>query len=190
MTGHVRLDGFTYETTRRAWDAKTRIPWLERDPDRADPSRPGPTQPYRQLARYFDAVGKTENAVIGVAAACVVGWVVYRRSQRMGIMAPSDKDAAKELQNTGKLPGHYPRFNLFIASLEYTFPLVKLGQADKWQPQPGDAPPLKGSLFRRLAQLIALRRSLRWIIWAQILLGWLLATLFVAAITGLVQHGT
>jgi hypothetical protein len=62
----MRLDGFTYETTRRQWDAKTRIPWLERDPDAMveEGHRPmlGPTQPYRQLARYFDGVGKTADA--------------------------------------------------------------------------------------------------------------------------------
>jgi hypothetical protein len=146
--------------------------------------------PLKLLKKPIGYGYRPENALIGVAAACVVGWVVYWRSHRIGIMVPSDKDAANELQTTGKLPAHYPRFNPFIASLEYTFPLVKLGQADKWQPDPGPAPPFKGNLFQRLAQLVALRRSLRWIIWAQILLGWLLATLFVAAVTGLVQHGS
>jgi hypothetical protein len=224
-TGPVRLDGFTYETTHRPWDAKTRIAWIERDPDQSVPKQPGPTQPYHELAQYFDRVGKTsdarqvrielerklyryddnplkllkkpigygyrpENALIGVAAVCLVGWVIYRRGYRMGIMVPSDKDAARELQTTGKLPTHYPRFHPFIASLEYTFPLVKLGQADKWQADPSCAPSAEGKLFRRLAQMITLRRSLRWIIWAQILLGWLLATLFVGAVTGLVQHGS
>jgi hypothetical protein len=66
--------------------------------------------------------------------------------------------------------------------------LVKLGQTDKWQPAARSAPAFEGSIFRRLAQLFTLRRSLRWIVWGQILLGWLLATLFVAAATGLVQH--
>jgi hypothetical protein len=217
-TGPIWLDGFTYETTSGPWDAKTRISWLERDTT-------GATHPYRQLAKYFDGVGKTadarqvrialekklypqddnplkflkkpigygyrqENALIGVATACVIGWVVYWRSNRMGIMVPSDKDAADTLRTTGTLPAHYARFHPLIASLENTFPLVKLGQVDKWQPEPSPAPPLTGNLFQRLAQLVALRRSLRWIIWAQILLGWLLATLFVAAVTGLVQHGS
>ena len=224
-TGPTRLDGFTYETTHRPWDAKTRIMWLERDPDQTGPTQPGPTQPYRQLAKYFDGVGKTtdarqvrialerklyshddnplkflkkpigygyrpENALIGVAALSVVGWIVYWRSHRMGIMVPSDKDAADAVRTTGKLPAHYPRFNPLIASLEHTFPLVKLGQADKWQPEPSPAPPFKGTVGQRLVQLVALRRSLRWILWAQILLGWLLATLFLAAVTGLVQHGS
>jgi len=133
---------------------------------------------------------RPENALIYMGAVCVVGWVVYWRSYRMGIIIPSDKDAAHELQTKGKLPANYPRFNPLIASLENTFPLVKLGQADKWQPEPRPAPPFTGNLFQRLWQLVALRRSLHWIVWAQILLGWLLAALFAAAVTGLVQHGT
>jgi len=215
-TGPIRLDGFTYEITSRQWDAKTRVPWLERDTT-------GATQPYHQLAKYFEGIGRTsdgrqvrialekmlyrqddnplkflkppigygyrpENALIGVAGACIIGSVVYWRSYRMGIMVPSDKDAATTLRQTGRLPAHYPRFQPFIASLENTFPLVKLGQAAKWQPDPNPAPPLRGNVFQRLAQLLTLQRSLRWLIWAQILLGWLLATLFLAAVTGLVQH--
>ena len=214
----VLLDGFTYESTERQWEAKTRIPWLERD-------RSGATQPYYQLARYFDAIGKSadarqvrialeknlysqddnpikflkksigygyrpENALIGIVAACVIGWIVNRRSHRMGLMVPSDKDAAETLRSTGNLPPQYPRFHPLIASVEHTFPLIKLGQADKWQPDPSPAPPFKGTVLQRLGQLVALKRSLRWIIWAQILLGWLLATLFVAAVTGLIQHGS
>jgi hypothetical protein len=213
----ILLDGFTYEIADPDWNAKTRLKWLENEDNRA-------TQPYYQLAKYFDGVGKTadakqvrialerklypvddnplkllkkpigygyrpENALMGVAIVCAVGWVVYWRSYRMGIMVPSDKDAANELQRTGKLPAHYPRFSPFIASLEHTFPLVKLGQSDKWQPEPSPAPLFEGNIWRRLVQFVGLRRSLRWFVWAQILLGWLLATLFLAAVTGLIQHG-
>jgi hypothetical protein len=67
-----------------------------------------------------------------------------------------------------KLPDYYPRFQPLIFSFKNTFPLVKLGQADKWQPNP--------------------KSGLRWVVWIQILLGWRLATLFVAGVTGLVQH--
>ena len=213
----VLLDGFTYEITERQWEAKTRIPWLEGDTS-------GATQPYYQLARYFEGIGKSadakqvrialekklypqddnplkflkksigygyrpENALIGIMATCLIGWIVYRRSHRMGLMVPSDTDAAEALRSTGKLPPDYPRFHPLIASLENTFPLIKLGQADNWQPDPSPASPFKGSVFQRLRQLVALKRSLRWIVWAQILLGWLLATLFVAAVTGLIRHG-
>jgi hypothetical protein len=71
------------------------------------------------------------------------------------------------------LPPHYPRFQPLMFSLETTFPLVKLGQADKWQPDPA-AP--------------GFMRILRWCIRVQILLGWLFATLFLAAVSGIVQH--
>src|SRR6185369_7449703 len=144
----VLLDGFTYEITERQWEAKSRIPWLESDSS-------GATQPYHQLARYFESIGRSsdarqvrialerklysqddnplkplkksigygyrpENALIGIMAACLVGWIIYRRSHRMGLMVPSDKEAAETLRSTGTLPPHYPRFHPLIASLEYT----------------------------------------------------------------------
>jgi hypothetical protein len=227
----ILLDGFTYERIKGLWgtkikglwgtktlDGNTGIQWLELD-------KTGATQPYRQLAQYFDASGKgaeskevlialerrlypqddnplkflkkaigygykPERAVGGLAIVCAVGWLAYWRSQRMGIMIPSDKDAAEALRTTGKIPAHYPRFNSLIASVENTFPLVKLGQADTWRPDSSPAPPFIGNIRQRLWQSVALRRSLPWIIWAQILLGWLFATLFVAAVAGLIHHGT
>jgi len=47
-TGPIRLDGFTYETTSRPWewDARTRIPWLERDNSNV-------TQPLSSISKVF-----------------------------------------------------------------------------------------------------------------------------------------
>jgi hypothetical protein len=53
--------------------------------------------------------------------------------------------------------------------------LAKLGQADKWQPDPRPtAPPLA--------------RMARWALWVQVVIGWILATLFVAGISGLIRR--
>jgi len=82
-------------------------------------------------------------------------------------MTPTDKDAANAFKTGFPVPAHYPKFQPVIYSLENTFPLVKLGQGDKWRP---------------------LKTGPRWVVWLQILLGWLLATLFVAGIAGVVQH--
>jgi len=71
------------------------------------------------------------SAVLGL-----IGWVIYRRSYLAGTLVPSDKDAYMELREKGTIPPHYPRLSSFMMSVENSLPLVKLGQSDKWQPDP------------------------------------------------------
>jgi hypothetical protein len=111
-----------------------------------------------------------ENAIWGLGGLTMVGWLLYWRSYRMGTMVPTDRDAGEAFRSSHTLPAHYPRFHALIYSLENTFPLVKLGQADKWQPDPSGK-----------------RRDFRWLRWLQIVLGWFLAVLFAAAVSGLVR---
>jgi hypothetical protein len=166
-----------------------------------------------------------------IVASSTVGWIIYRRSYLAGTMLPSDKEAHEEFTKPkgGILP-HYPKFSPLIYSVENSLPLVKLGQADKWQPvAPGQtAPPhkrpatelayrvnwewvspkLRGAaqaLLRGLAGMWdrapewmqkcwkwtsarpTVPRFVMWFLWIQILLGWLLATLFVAGVSGIVH---
>ena len=53
-----------------------------------------------------------------------------------GSFAPTDKDAYVYFTVEHRLPDHYERFHATIYSLENSFPLVKLGQVDRWQPDP------------------------------------------------------
>jgi hypothetical protein len=112
------------------------------------------------------------NAIWGLGLLTAVGWLVYWRSYRMGAMVPTDRDANEAFRSSRTLQAHYPKFHALIYSLENTFPLVKFGQGDKWQPDP-----------QRRAWF------LRWFRWAQIVLGWFLAALFAVAVSGLVVHG-
>jgi hypothetical protein len=123
----------------------------------------------------------------------LVGWTVYSISYKAGTMVPTDKDAHAQFTNcptisTDKnaraqstncrtVPGHYPAFSALVYSLETSLPLVHLGQADKWQPDPGSSPSSFGSA----------RWFVMWFHWIQIMLGWLLATLFVAGVSGIVH---
>jgi hypothetical protein len=200
--GHLRLDGFTYDSVSGdGWDAETRKGWLNRDATLT-------TQPYRQLAKVFRESGQEEQRqqvliamearlsasmdglashlfrayigygyktsradIAGLAALSGLGALLYWRSYRMGKMVPTDEEAARAFKSGGLLPDHYPHFQPVVFSIENTFPLVKLGQVDKWQPaQPPHGP------------------VIRWVVWAQVLLGWLFATLFVADVAGLVKH--
>jgi hypothetical protein len=66
----------------------------------------------------------------------LLGWIIYRRSYLAGSLVPSDKDAYLQLREKGKPPPYYPLLSSVMLSLENSLPLVKLGQADKWQPDP------------------------------------------------------
>jgi hypothetical protein len=73
-------------------------------------------------------------AVGYISLMSTLGWIIYRRGYLARTMVPTDKDAYNELKLGKRLPPHYPRFAPLIFSLENSLPLVKLGQADKWQP--------------------------------------------------------
>ena len=144
-----------------------------------------------------------ERAIGYLCGLTALGWVLYRRAARVGAMAPTEKDAYAEFHATGRPPAHYPPFNALIYSLENCVPLVKLGQDNHWQPDPNPQDPAPSvapelRIRKTLATLRLLRlpaqvtspAALRWMRWIMIILGWLLATFFVAAVTGIVKTGS
>jgi hypothetical protein len=114
---------------------------------------------------------RPERAIWGLLFLWLAGSLVYWYGNQLGGIVPTDKESAEMLSVERRLPDHYPRFTAPIFSLENTFPLVKLGQAEKWQANP-----------------VGRFEALKWVIWGQNLAGWLLATLFLAALSGVVQH--
>ena len=209
--GRVTLDGFTYCRIEPA-DSRSRLRWLALDSSPA-------TQPYRQLAKVLQDSGDARGAKCVLIAMekklSARDWLRWLRAfigygykpgraavlmfllwlggaflaQRTFILhgiVPTDKEAYSNVQSKREVPAYYPPFQPFMFSLEHTFPLVKLGQADKWQPAPDERP---DSCMILNSQCVGSARFMRWFIWAQIVLGWLLATLFVAAVSGIVQRG-
>jgi hypothetical protein len=216
----LALDGFVYDRIADGpSDAASRLDWLKLDnsgsnqpyrqlakvlEDSGDAA--GATQvrqalqarlssndwpPFRLLERSIGYGYQPQRALWGLAGLTALGALIYWRAHRMGTMTPTDKDAAQGAKSSPGLPGHYPRFQPFIFSLENTFPLVKLGQVDKWQPDPSHEPTISpdGVALKRFLARSPSPRVIRWFAWIQILLGWLFATLFVAAVSGIVQHG-
>ena len=127
-----------------------------------------------------------------------LGWVIYRRAHLAKRITPTEKDAYDDYKTLKGLPPHYTKFSPLIYSLENTFPLVNLGQASKWQPDPlaakkkvnNDSPPLIVGLLNRLRSRFDEGTGfsfLRMFLWLQILLGWILATFFVAGLAGLIH---
>jgi len=209
--GKLFLDGFVYGhiSGHSPRDAKTRLRWLERQ----DPFTP---KPYRQLAKVLREAGDDSGArkvlfemerrrrqvedrswharlwgwalewtigygfypwraIIGLALLTIVGWGLFRQGYFSGAMAPTDKGAYCFFRAQGRPPDYYQRFTASVYSLENSLPFVNLGQKDHWTPDPNP------QASRRMPGF------LRWFRWGQVLLGWLLATLFVAGVTGVVR---
>lgn len=205
---NLELDGFVYERISIGpKDAKTRLEWLARQESFAP-------QPHRQLAKVLRDEGddagarlvlikmederrrkedqgwltRTWNLILRLtieygyspgralrllAALVLVGTIFFWVGYHDGSMVPTDANAYSRFEKDRQLPPQYDRFHALIYSMENSFPLVKLGQIDRWQPDPNQ------HTFAGI---------LRWFRWLQILLGWVLATLFVAGVTGIVRR--
>jgi hypothetical protein len=130
----------------------------------------------------------------------VVGTVVFGCGYLGGAMAPTDERAYEFFAQHGYAPDYYPQFNPLVYSIEHSFPLVSLGMKDRWSPNHGVSSD----------RLLLDWRGLRWLhgatfcdvqpfrwnapmclrlcLWLQVPLGWVLATLFVAGLTGVVKR--
>jgi sRNA-binding regulator protein Hfq len=129
-----------------------------------------------------------EKALWWLAGLTALGLILFWGGYAAGSIAPTDKDAYGPFKQNSHLPPHYESFYASIYSLENALPLVKLGQVDRWQPDPNREWVCKPAKWVPRSLCVALSPTpLRWFRWAQICLGWILATLFVAGVTGIVR---
>jgi hypothetical protein len=119
----------------------------------------------------------------------ILGTELFWFGSLAGVMVPTEKEAYQTYRCEGKPPPHYEDFSPFIYSVENSLPLVKLGQADKWQPDPHPevAVACKQKSETGLGHQCAWTVFLLWFVRSQISAGWLLATLFLAGVTGIVR---
>jgi hypothetical protein len=128
------------------------------------------------------------------------GYLSFALGYRAGIIAPTDKDAFADFQGNKLSPG-YQRFNAFTYSLDTFLPIINLGLKDKWMPNPIFSPGPKempGTLLGdyvsayipHVAELRFFRsgQALRVYFWCHLLIGWVLVTLIVAGLTGIIRH--
>jgi hypothetical protein len=147
------------------------------------------------------------RAIWFLCAMVALGWIIYFQAQRVGAMAPTDKDAYEKFHDPkGQVLGFYQPFTPLIYSLENSVPLLKFGQDEHWQPDasPRRHPPTVMDCTNVLCRMAAARdwlldallphwitspTALRWFRWVTIAVGWLLTTFFVAAVTGITKTG-
>jgi len=154
------------------------------------------------VLRWTIGYGQMPGRAFGwLAALWLLGFIFSGLGYLGGAMAPSQKDAYEIFQQQGQPPAYYPRFCAPVYSLDHSFPFVNLGEKDSWAPDPaglGRVPKShSGCLEPASGRYILLSQALRldsptflrvWF-WVQIMLGWVLATLFVAGLTGIVRSG-
>jgi hypothetical protein len=134
------------------------------------------------------------RALVGLVILVLIGWGVYAGARSDGVVVPREQKAYEFFKAHGNAPGHYEPLSPLVFSLENSLPLVKLGQIDYWQPDP--TPSWRSSteqahspdtLVQRKSSLLASPGFLFGFQRLQVLLGWILATLFLAGVTGIVQ---
>ncbi|MGO9611125.1 MAG: hypothetical protein ACLPT4_16000 [Verrucomicrobiia bacterium] len=197
--GKLFLDGFVYDEIANGapTEATNRIMWLHLQP--RDQFLP---QPYEQLASVLRKGGHEEDAVevliaknqdhlrytkrfignwwwygffgktIGYgyrpmrafwigAGLIIFGFILFRLGHNAGLLTCTD----------GEVKDAHVKFNAFFYSLETFIPLINLNFAAHWLP---DATRTMGSLLRLYR-------------WLHIIMGWILTTLLVGALAGLIK---
>lgn len=210
--GKLFLNGFVYDGigTKSPTDARSRISWLHLQPtDRFLP------QPYEQLAEVLRKTGHEDDAkdvliaknrdrasranwynpirswyflldiTIGYGyqpwyafwesvGFVAFGAYLFRKAKKAGIMAPTDG---------GDSPRNGLRFSGFVYSLETFVPLINLAMAEHWLPVG------EGKMEFRLGKRTfhVAENGLRRDPHVHKAVGWVLTTLWVGGLTGLIK---
>jgi hypothetical protein len=122
-----------------------------------------------------------------LAGLILLGFALYFAGYRAGSIAPTDKEAYGTFKASRQFPAHYERFHAFIYSIENSLPFIKLGQVDHWQADPRPESFVWHAPIFRLSVCLSLAGVLHWFQWLQILSGWVLGTLFIAGVTGVIR---
>jgi hypothetical protein len=116
------------------------------------------------------------------AAFVVLGWFVFHLGYEHGLIVPTKERVVISVayKPPGQLPRSYASFNALVFSLDNFLPIVNLRQKDNWQPNDAG----------RCVLLSEVRQCgwyLQVYIWLQILFGWVLTSLWVAGLSGLIR---
>jgi hypothetical protein len=137
-----------------------------------------------------------------------LGWALFGCGYLSGLVTRAEDRDAKE---DAKLLERYPKFSAFIYSLETFVPLLKLEVSQYWLPNANrgkEVPSLRKMMLKAVLWLPIVRRKEYWLdklscklnvgpsttgawlriyLWCHIIAGWVLTTLWVAGLTGLVK---
>jgi len=214
QAGGLELRGFRFDALKLDAGWARRLEWVRRQGFTT-----WSPEPYEQLAAYYRATGDEDGArrirveqgndelthlrttrrwrslgyrawrrplgwLVGygfrrqraawmLAATLVLAGVLFHRAERDGAMVPHPPPAAGSTSSLPPCGEAYPCFNSWVYGADVVLPIVDFGQDSAWRPIETDG---TGPVWL-------------WARWAFIAIGWVLASVFVAAFTGLVQRG-
>jgi hypothetical protein len=141
---------------------------------------------YRAFGRAIGYGYRPWRAFAMSLAVIIVGAVLFATGFRNGLISPTSQRISRQLGTVATrgttFPDDYPVFNAFAYSLEAFTPLLKLDQTASWQPNANRGAPL---VILGLATTTG--ALLRYYLWAHITLGWVLTTLWIGAVSGLIK---
>ena len=116
----------------------------------------------------------------------VLGWGLFAMGSRAGVMRPT-KESAYISGDGGehrRLSEDYPKFDPLVYSLDMFVRLVNLHQASYWLPNANR----EGELLTAKGFTVYITGDfLRCYLWVHIIMGWVLTTLLVVGLSGLIR---
>jgi hypothetical protein len=113
---------------------------------------------------------KPEGALIPSIAMVCLGCVLFQSGYNANAIVPSN-DEARIPNYSNQTRDSYPRFNAFVYSLEKFVPLLRFELGDYWVPN-------SNQVYGKV---------LRVFLWIHIVAGWLLSSLWIGSLTGLLK---
>lgn len=142
------------------------------------------------------------RAFSGLLILWAIGFLAFGWGYQMQAMVPSDRFAYQELESGKPLPGQYDPFCALVYAVDAGLPIISFGQRDRWHPGVASArPETDGGVYGTICYASFMRHwdphrvwvdapaLATWLAmyrWFHIALGWFLATMLVAGISGLV----
>jgi len=115
------------------------------------------------------------------AAFVFIGTILFKRGHRIQLITPTN-DRAYFVSGPPQVQEFYPRFNAFTYSLDSFVPLIRLRVAEYWLPNANLGGPVLGIRSLKWGAV------LRFYLWFHIIAGWVLTTLWVGALVGLIKN--
>lgn len=129
--------------------------------------------PNRALALAFAWLEEVPARILySIAVSLIMGGLIFSHAGSLGALAPTESQAYEAFIKGRPMPAAYPALNPFVYTVENALPLVKLGQDDKWAPDPRYVS----------SNWLTNYWFLMWVRWSLILFGWFQATVLAAAL--------
>jgi sRNA-binding regulator protein Hfq len=128
---------------------------------------------------------KPHRALLFAIIFVLYGGLLFDAADSLGWISHSKCEVKTSVSTSSlsQLPKEYPKFNAYIYSLDLFLPIVDLRQKNNWQPNSNTGYEILIPLLK-----VQWRSVVQYYFYLHILLGWLLTTLWVAGVTGLVRR--